>query len=349
MDFSKIRNTLFFALLIVVTIAFLILFKPFFYPIFWAAVVASIFYPLFKKIKKYLKSPRLSAAIIMLLVLLIIVIPVTGIGSLLVKESIGLYNSIDSNSAQISINIQSTLSWLQNHPYVQKLGINQEQWVQKFSGLTREATTYVFNNLKNFTQNSVVFLVLLLLMFYALYYFLLDGARFLRLAMHLCPLGDKHEKMLYDKFTATALAIIKSSLAVGIIQGVLGALVFMIVGLQGAVILGVLMAALCVLPIGSGFVWAPTGIYLLITGRIWEGLLVLILGVLVISTVDNLLRPIFVGKQTQIHPLLVLFSTLGGIAFFGITGFLIGPIITALLVSLWEMYDNYYKQELDHN
>lgn len=343
------RNTLFFTLLIVVTIGFLVLFKPFFYPIFWAAVIASIFYPLFQKLKKYLKFSRLSAAIIMLLVLLIIVIPVAGVGSLLVKESIGLYNSIDSNSAQINQSIQNTLSWLQNNAYVQKLGINQSEWVQKFSDLTRMVTAFIFNGLKDFTQNSVVFVVMLLLMFYALYYFLLDGAKFLRLTMHLCPLGDKQEKMLYDKFTSTALATIKSSLAVGIIQGVLGALIFIIVGLQGAVILGVLMAALCVLPIGSGFVWAPAGVYLLITGRVWEGLLVLIFGLLVISTIDNLLRPIFVNKQTQMHPLLVLFSTLGGIAFFGITGFLIGPIITALLVSLWEMYDNYYKQELDAN
>ncbi|MFA6486067.1 MAG: AI-2E family transporter [Candidatus Magasanikbacteria bacterium] len=349
MDFSKVRSVLFFTLLIVVTIAFLVLFKPFFYPLFWAAVIASIFYPLFQKLKKRLKFPRLSALIIMLLVLVIIVVPVAGVGSLLVKESIGLYNSIDSNSAQINDSIQSTLSWLQNHPYIQKLGINQAEWVQKFSDIARVVSAYIFNGLKDFTQNSVVFLGMLVLMFYALYYFLIDGARFLRLAMHLCPLGDKHEKMLYDKFTATALATIKSSLLVGVIQGFLSTIVFIVAGLQGAVILGVITVALCVLPIGSGFIWGPTGIYLLITGRIWEGLLVLIFGVLVISTIDNLLRPLLVGQQAKIHPLLVLFSTLGGIAFFGITGFLIGPIITALLVSLWEMYDDYYKQDLDRN
>ncbi|MFA7654024.1 MAG: AI-2E family transporter [Candidatus Magasanikbacteria bacterium] len=349
MDFSKIRNALFLTLLILVTLGLLVLFKPFFYPLFWAAVIASIFYPLYSQLKTKIKLPRLSAGIIMILVLLIIVIPVAGIGSLLVKESIDIYNSIDNNSAQIGENIQSTLAWLQNNHYIQKLGFNQQEWIQKFSDVARVVTAFIFNNLKDLTQNSVVFLVMLLLMFYALYYFLLDGAKFLRTAMHLCPLGDKYEKMLYNKFTSTALATIKSSLVVGVIQGFLGTMMFIVVGMQGAVILGVIMAALCVLPIGSGFVWGPAGIYLIITGRIWEGILVLIFGLLIISTIDNLLRPILVGKQTQMHPLLVLFSTLGGIAFFGITGFLIGPIVAALLVSLWEMYDNYYKQDLDND
>ena len=132
---------------------------------------------------------------------------------------------------------------------------------------------------------------------------------------------DKRNIIAAVLFTATALATIKGSIVVGGIQGVLSAVLFFLVGLPGAAILGVFTAALCILPIGSGFVWAPAGIILLVTGKIWQGLLVLLFGALVISTIDNLIRPILVGKETQMHPLLVLFSTLGGIMFFGITGF----------------------------
>ncbi len=349
MDFSKVRSVIFFALLSLVTVGFIMLFKPFFYPIFWAAVIASIFYPLYKRIAKKTKSPRFSAGLILTIVFFIIVIPVTAIGSLVVKESIGLYSSIDENSARIGLNIQSAMSGLQNNQYIKYLQIDDSEWIQKFSEFTKIVSAFIFNSLTEFTQNSVTFLVMFLLMFYTLYFFLIDGARFLKLTMHLCPLGDHYEKILYEKFTFTALATLKSSLLVGAIQGLLGTLLFYFLGVQGAIIWGLLMTALCVLPIGSGFIWGPAGLVLLITGQVWQGIVMLSVGVLIISTIDNLLRPWILGKEASMHPLLVLFSTLGGIIFFGITGFIIGPIITALLVSFWEMYDDYYKRELDHN
>lgn len=349
MDFSKVRSVLFFALLSLVTISFIMLFKPFFYPIFWAAVIASIFYPLYKKIDKKTKSPRFSAGLVLVLVFFIIVIPVTAIGSLVVKESIGLYSSIDENSARIGTSLQSSLNVFQNNQYIKYLKIDDSEWIQKFSEFTKIVSAFIFNSLTEFTQNSVTFLVMFLLMFYTLYFFLIDGGRFLKLAMHLCPLGDRYEKILYDKFTFTALATMKSSLFVGAVQGFLGTLLFYFLGIEGAIIWGILMTVLCVLPIGSGFIWGPAGIVLLMTGQVWQGVVMLLFGIFVISTIDNFLRPWILGKETSMHPLLILFSTLGGIMFFGITGFIIGPIITALLVAFWEMYDDYYKRELDHN
>ncbi len=349
MDFLKIRHFLFLGLLACVTLLFLYILKPFFYPIFWAAIIASIFYPLYRKLAQLIRLPRVAAFIIMILIFLIIVLPLAGIGSLLVKESVSLYSNLENNSAQINDSVRSSISWLQNHVAFKKLGVDQAVWIQRVSDVAKFVTSFILTSLKSFTQNSLTFLAMFVLMFYTLYFFLRDGAKFLRLAMHLCPLGDKQEKILYDKFTGTALATLKSSLLIGIIQGTLGALIFWVTGVQGAIIWGVVMAILCIIPIGSGFVWVPAGIILLIMGNIWQGLAVLLFGMLVISTIDNLLRPMLVGRETEMHPLLILFSTLGGIALFGITGFLIGPIITALLVSFWGMYDDYYKQNLDNN
>jgi predicted PurR-regulated permease PerM len=349
MNFLKMRNTIFFGFLFLVTAAFLFLFKPFFYPIFWAAVIASIFYPLYQKIKEKIKLPRLSAAIVMLLVLLIIVIPLAGVSSLLVKESVDLYEAINNNSSTLSHSVQSFFVWVQNHPIAQEFHINQTFWIEKFSEFTKAIASFVVANLTVITQTSFVFLAMFVLMFYTLYFFLRDGEKFLKMAMHLCPLGDAHEKMLYEKFTSTALATLKSSLVVGGIQGVLSGLLFYIAGVQGAAIWGLITVFLCIIPIGSGFVWGPIGIVLLITGNTWQGLLVLFVGVLVISTIDNLLRPVLIGKKTEMHPLLILFSTLGGLLFFGLTGFIIGPVIASLLVAFWEMYDDFYKKELENN
>jgi predicted PurR-regulated permease PerM len=164
--------------------------------------------------------------------------------------------------------------------------------------------------------------------------------------MHLVPLGNKYEKILYTKFTETAFSALKGTLIIGGIQGLLGGLMFAFLGIQGAAIWGIIMVFLSILPTGPSLVWLPTAIILLINGQIWQGLTLLFFGLLVISVIDNLLRPILVGKETKLHPLLILFSTLGGIILFGFTGFIIGPILAALVVSMWNIYDDHYKDEL---
>ena len=185
-------------------------------------------------------------------------------------------------------------------------------------------------------------------MAYTLFYFIRDGEKFLRKIMYLCPLGDNHEVMFYNKFTSTARATLKGSLVIGIVQGLIGGLLFYFVGIKGALIWGLVMMALSIL-IGCYLVWVPAGIIMLLLGNLWQGIAILAVGVLIISTIDNIIRPWLVGKDTQMHPLLVFLSTLGGILVFGLTGFIIGPVITSLLMAFWEMYEHYYKTELDNN
>jgi len=349
MEFNKIRLGIFFSLLAITSLGFLYLLQPFFYPIFWAAVIASIFYPIYKKIQSKIKKERLSSTIVLFLVILIIILPLTGIASLLVNESFELYNAIDNNKSQINQTIQETITWTNNNPYLERLNIDEAFWIDKFSEATKVVTSYIFTGLKSFTQNSIVFIVMFILMLYSLYFFLKDGEKLLKMVMHLCPLGDDKEKQLYEKFSKTAASTLKGTLVVGSIQGVLGGLMFAIVGIQSAAIWGVLMVALSVLPIGSGLIWFPAGIIMLITGNIWQGLFLIIFGTIVISTIDNFLRPVLIGKEMKLHPMLILFATLGGLIFFGFTGFVIGPIVASLLVTLWEMYNEYYKQDLDNN
>ena len=167
--------------------------------------------------------------------------------------------------------------------------------------------------------------------------------------MQLSPLGDKYESMLYERFTSTARATLKSTFIIGGIQGFLGGILFWIAGLEGALVWGVIMAVLSIIPaVGPFIVWLPAGIIMLALGNGWEGLAILI-GGFVISFVDNLLRPPLVGKDTEMHPLVVLFATLGGLLLFDVSGFVIGPILAALFLSVVSIYHYYYRNELQNN
>ena len=350
MDFSKLRNIVFFGILTIITIAFIYLLRPFFITIFWAAVIASLFYPLYTKLKKYLKNENASVLITLLAVFIVIVIPLTIISSLVIKESIELYSALDNQKSTVVKNIQETTNWVKNSQYFQNLNLNESAIIEKFSDVAKTITAFLFTQVKNLTQNSILFFAMLLIMFYTLFYFLRDGDKMLKKLMYLSPLGDKSEMMLYKKFTSTARAAIKGTFVIGLIQGALGGIMFSIAGIQGALIWGIIMILASIIPgVGASIVWLPAALIMLILGNVWEAVMIILVGALIIGTIDNLLRPVLVGKDVSIHPLLVLFSTLGGIALFGISGFIIGPIIVALFLSLWEMYAHHYRKELSNN
>jgi len=154
------------------------------------------------------------------------------------------------------------------------------------------------------------------------------------------PLEDDRGEMLYKRFTDTTRAALKATLIIGGLQGILGGLVLLVAGIEGALFWGIVMVVSSLVPsIGCSIIWVPAGIIMLLTGHTWEGILILVFGAAVISTVDNLLRPVLIGKDVQLHPLLIFLSSLGGIALFGISGFVIGPIIASLFLTIWEMYD----------
>lgn len=350
MDFSKIRNYLFLGLLLTVTVTFLLLLKPFAYPIFWAAVVAALFYPLYQRLNSSLKHANLSATITLAAVAVIILLPLTIIGLLLIKESLALYAAFSTNSSELNQTVQNLANTIKHNPYTAQLAVDESFWIEKFSEAGRTITSYIFAALKNLTQDSFWFLVMFVIMLYTLFFFIRDGEKILKKLMYLCPLGDRYEVMLYKKFTTAASGIIKGTLLIGGIQGALGGIAFWIAGIEGALIWSILMMLFSVVPgAGSSIIWLPGAIILLITGHLAAGIFLLLVGALLISTIDNFLRPILVGKGLNMHPLLILFSTLGGIAVFGFSGFMLGPIIAALFLAFWEMYEEYYRTELAKN
>ncbi|MBD3311331.1 MAG: AI-2E family transporter [Candidatus Magasanikbacteria bacterium] len=347
-SFNKMRSVFFFGLIIILAIAVIYIFLPFFYPIFWAAVLAIIFYPLYKFVHKHIKMPGFSSIISILLIIVILFLPLVVIGLLVINESIDLYHAVSQANFLDGVkNISNILETTPFAPYAETI---RTEWTGYAANAAKTVSVLIFNNLKNITQNSLRFIFMLFIMFYTLYYFFKDGPRMLKKLMHLSPLGDKYENLLYEKFTSTTSATIKGTIIVGGVQGILGGIVFWLTGIEAALIWGIVMIALSIIPaIGSFLVWMPAGIIMIAVGNIWQGILILVFGAVIISTIDNLLRPYLVGNDTQMHPLVVLFSTLGGLIIFGISGFVIGPIIAALFLSIMSIYDYYYKNELEKN
>lgn len=347
-SFSKMRSVFFFGLIGILSVGFLYLIRPFFYPIFWATILAILFYPVYTKLNALIKLPTISSLISILIALVVIFVPLSLIVTLLFHQSVALYQSIVTGSW--SFDVHDLASWLDKTPLKPVIASIQDDWNTYAANATKTISLFLFDNIRSLTQNSIHFIFLLFITLYTLFFFLRDGERMLRRLEHLSPLGDRYEELLYKRFTSTARATLKSTFIIGGIQGLLGGLLFWATGVQGAIIWGVIMFLLSLVPgIGAFLVWLPAGIIMLILGNVWEGVVILSVGAFVISTIDNFLRPPLIGKDTQMHPLIVLFSTLGGIILFGISGFVIGPVIAALCMSAISIYDHYYIRELKHN
>ena len=341
----KNDNVLFFVVLGAATLLFLYLLQPFFFPIFWAIVIAGIFQPLYRRINRRLQSPNWSTVIIFLFIALLILIPLGTVGKLVFTESLQIYETLKPGARDIDTNFQRIISAITDNPLADSIQIDKVFLSEKAAEIVRSIANYIFVNLKALTQNTLGLLVKLAIMLYTLFFFIRDGDKFLQSAIRFFPLGMGRERLLYERFLLTVRSTLKVTLIIGGIQGIIGGSLFFITGIEGAPIWGLLMILMAVVPgVGCSIIWAPAGILMLINGYNWEGVLILGVGFLVISTIDNVLRPILIGKDVAMHPLLIFLSTLGGIFVFGFSGFVIGPIITSLLLAILDMYDEFQKK-----
>lgn len=342
------RSGFFIGLIVILAVAILYIIRPFFYPIFWAAILAILFYPFYGLLNIRLKSANLSALLTLILVIVVIFLPLTLLSTILVNESIDLYQSVSKWDIGADLqNLAEKLSHTSLAPLVDKA---QTEWTAYAGGAAKALSVFLFNNVKNITQNSLRFIFMLFIMLYTFFFFLKDGPAILGRLMHLSPLGNEHERMLYEKFRSAARATLKGTFIVGGIQGIIGGILFWTTGVESAFIWGMLMVVFALIPaIGPSIIWFPTGAIMLLLGNVWQGLTILLVGFFLISTIDNLIRPKLIGKDIQMHPLLVLFSTLGGIMLFGISGFVVGPVVASLFVAITAIYDHHYRNELQNN
>lgn len=345
----KNYNTYFFLIVLAVVsfFAFLI-FKPFITAILVAAFLAIVFqrpYNFFLRITNDRKG--ISSFLTSLMVVLIVIIPLFFLVGMIVNEVNIFYQTFLADSESYHRYLSVFTGNLKKVPIIQMADVDKIFSQSEFVGYFKNISQTILGVIQGTYQALAGFVLWIFAMFFALYYFLIDGKRAIKKILRLSPLKDSHEKIIIEKFISIVRATIKGVFILGVIQGTLGGLTFAIVGIQSPVIWGILMFAFSLVPmIGTALVWFPAGMIMLLMGDVWQGVLILSVGVGVISTIDNLLRPKLIGNDTQIHPLLVFFATLGGLVVFGATGFVIGPVIVAMCLALWGIYAVEFKDQL---
>ncbi|MDO8566444.1 MAG: AI-2E family transporter [Candidatus Moranbacteria bacterium] len=337
----------FFLLLFGVGIVVFFVFEPFLTAVVAAAILSALFKHPYNTLEKWTRGSRgWSAFLTCLLVIFIVVTPVFLVLSLAIGEANNLYHTLSEESALERI-INKNVEIAHTVPYLNIFFDTETLNEGRILSDIKEFSQNALGLLQAAYQGITSFIFWVFVMFFSLFYFLIDGKRMLGRLMGLSPLRDEHDRLLIKKFVSISRATLKGTIVICIIQGLLGGFTFWVAGIPSPVIWGLVMTLSSIIPmVGSGLVWLPAGIIMLLLGNIWQGVFILAVGMGIISVIDNVLRPKLVGKDTQMHPLLVLFATLGGISLFGLTGFIIGPIVVSLFLALGEIYSIEFRDQL---
>lgn len=330
-------------LLVLVTVAFIWILLPFYGAVFWAVILGILFAPMQRKLQaKYGWQRNLTSLCTLSICLVIAILPVIIVSVLLVQEGATVYKNIESGELDIAAYLAQFKHSLP--PYFQHLldrfGMGELNGLrEKIVKSAMQGSQVLASQAFSFGQGTFEFVVSFFIMLYLLFFFLRDGAELARKVRTAVPLEEGHKRRLQLKFNRVVRATVKGNLVVAVTQGALGGAIFWFLDIPSALLWAVLMGFLSLLPaVGAGIVWAPVAVYFLLSGMIWQGVVLGLFGVFVIGLVDNVLRPILVGKDTKMPDYLILISTLGGLAVFGLNGFVIGPLIAALFMSSWALF-----------
>jgi predicted PurR-regulated permease PerM len=340
---GSLASRTFILLLVAVTLAFGWILLPFFGAVFWGAVLAIVFAPLNRVFLLRMKRrPTLAALATLAVILVIVIIPLALMTSMLVKEATWVVAKVQSGDVDLPRYFRQIVAALPQPvlDLLNRFGVGDIASMQaKVTSLVAQGSQEIAKQALSIGQNTLDFVVSFFITLYLAFFLLKDGAWLVKLIREAVPLQPGHKRELAAKFTTVIRATVKGNLLIALAQGALGGLAFWVLGIQGAMLWAVVMAFLSLLPaVGAGLVWGPVAIYLIATGSVWEGLGLVAYGVVVIGLVDNLLRPVLVGKDTKMPDYIVLMSTLGGMALFGINGFVIGPVIAAMFMAVWSIF-----------
>jgi predicted PurR-regulated permease PerM len=338
---EKLETRTFLLFLFIISVGFLMILKPFFGTIFWACAITIIFYPMHMALlKRFNGRSTISALLTLTACILVVVLPVTVMVSSVISEGADYYNKLESgevNPGQYIEQVRKAFPAAQQT--LERFGIDFARIKEGVLNISMTGGKWVAQHALSIGQNTFQLLLNICLMLYLTFFFLRDGSYLLELLIRALPLGDTRERMLFAKFGEVTRATIKGNLVIAIVQGSLGGLAFWALGIPGALLWGVVMTVMSLIPaIGPAIVWIPVAIYLFATGENVKAIILIGVGAGVIGLIDNILRPILVGRDTKLPDYIVLLSTLGGLGLFGINGFVIGPLVTALFIAFWEIF-----------
>ncbi len=338
-----LQQKFFLYLLVFVTIGFGWILLPYFGAVFWGVVLAILFAPLYRRLHRAMKYKSTPAALVALLsIIVMVILPLSLIGASLVRQAVAIYTMVSSgqiNFGAYFVRIVHALpQWVVN--LLERFELTDiASLQQKLSDGAAQISQTAAKQAIVIGSSTFDFLVSLVVMLYLLFFLLRDGQSLATRVKHAIPLPSSYKQRLFSNFTTVIRATVKGNVLVAAAQGALGGLIFWFLDVQAALLWAVVMAFLSLLPaVGAAIVWGPVAIYFLVTGSVWQGVVLIAFGVFVIGLVDNLLRPLLVGKDTKMPDYLVLLSTIGGMALFGLNGFVIGPVIAALFIACWDLF-----------
>ena len=351
-DHERLEGGGYLLFLVLITLGFALIIWPFLLPILWAALAAIMFQPLFQWFRRQRGFGPNRAAIATLLVITVaIIIPAFLIGGVVVEQATSVVVAFREGRVDLEGWFEAVFAAL---PAVLRenlalSGLGSPALIQdRVQDLALESSGLIARQAVSITGSAFGFGLSFGVGLYVAYFLLRDGQRIGSQVIDHLPLASDIARRLAERFLSIVRATVKGSIVVGLAQGALGSITYWIAGVPSVVLLGLLTAFFSLLPaIGPAIVWGPVAIYLLATGAIWQGVVVLVSGVAVIGMADNVLRPILVGRDTGIPDWMILVSTLGGIAAMGLAGIVIGPMAAGLFLAGWSILYHSRNDELN--
>ncbi len=331
-----------------ISLLFLLVVRRFLLAVLLAAVFAGISYPLYLWILRRVRGRRGLAAVVTILVLLLgVALPLAGFLTMVASEAVQVSQGAGDWFQQQAGRMDDLRRLVEGVPFADRILPEPGTLSEQAREMASRTGGALMGQVAAATRGTLSFFLQLFVLLYAMFFFLLDGPDILRQILYYIPLDPADEEALLERFVSVTRATLKGSLFIGAIQGGLAGLAFWIAGVPGPAFWGTVMVVLSVIPaIGAAFVWIPAVAYLFLVGEVAAGVGLLVWCAVVVSTIDNFLRPRFVGRDARMSDLLILLSTLGGIFVFGAVGFIVGPIIAALFVSIWHIYGETFSDWL---
>jgi predicted PurR-regulated permease PerM len=344
--------------LLIVALLFVNVIQIFVTPVILAAVFTSLAYPIRTRLVRALGGHRGPAALLsVIVVVVVIMIPLYITATFVTVEVVALYGTAQPRAAESIARLQqfldevTALGWTRGLPVFGDLPIQSVrnlQWGTYIQELASTAGNAAASLINRMSRNAAVFVFNLFIVLFSMFYFFRDGDQIVARLRTLSPLDSRYEEVLLDRLALMSSATLRGQLLVGLIQSSVAGLTLWICGVKAPFLWTVVMACLSVIPmVGTWIVMYPMAVVQFLNGNVWQGVAIIAVSLLVISNIDNVLRPRLVGRHARMHDLLVFFATLGGISVYGVMGFIVGPIIAALLLGLLDIYELEFRPLLD--
>ena len=348
---TNLRTAFVLLLVAAVTALFLAVVWPFLKPLLLAALLAGLFHRFYRWVTRLLGGRRSLAAGVTLLVLLVLGLgPVSAFLGIVLQQALTMTNQaipwLSEHLGEAStFNVHDWL--VQRFPALARYVPSQEQLLQQVATAVKATGAYLVSFVSRMTATTAAFLLNLFVMLYAMFFFFRDGHKILERIFYYLPLSDEDESRMLTQFASITRATVKGTLVIGVIQGGLGGIAFWVAGIEGAALWGTIMTILSIVPgIGAPLVWVPFVIFLYVNGQYLTATLLLVWCGAVVTTIDNFLRPVLVGRDSEMPDLLILIGTLGGLFLFGPIGFIVGPIVCGLFLTVWDIYGTTFREIL---